>query len=160
MSHQCETCSQLSLQISQRTFTFNLFDFVKIEFLQKLPKINWIFLEPRCEGDYGGGLSKLRIMIFFVGRAIANNDALVRNNISSLFPQTIGATEKIAFLKRQTLGKNWPASSVSKKSFKSKSFVTGFPDRDVHTNLCTNYFPYMRIFYHFSPKIKYLSFSF
>ena len=56
-------------------------------------------------------------MIFFAGRAMANNDALVRNNISSLFPQTIGATEEIAFLKRQTLEERIGQPALFQKEF-------------------------------------------
>ena len=43
-------------------------DFKKIKFWQiSAPsKINWIFLDPRCLGDYDAALSELRIMIFFV----------------------------------------------------------------------------------------------
>ena len=68
---------------------------MKIEFLQALREINWIFLEPRCQGDYEGGIIKTENNGLLCRRSIANNDALVRNNISSLFPQTIGALGKL-----------------------------------------------------------------
>ena len=47
---------------------FSFRDLKKIKFwrISAPSKINWIFLDPRCLGDYDAGLSELRIMIFFV----------------------------------------------------------------------------------------------
>ena len=47
---------------------FSFRDLKKIKFwrISAPSKINWIFLDPRCLGDYDAALSELRIMIFFV----------------------------------------------------------------------------------------------
>ena len=113
---------------------FSFRDLKKIKFwrISAPSKINWIFLDPRCLGDYDAALSELRIMIFFVLSGVWQimTPRYSGTIYHPFFP--IGAPRKLL---SPSKGKH----SVSRKRFKERTNQNCWKQERLHLQLqCIN----------------------